>query len=225
MIQKTNNREEEKKAAALKALDFVKEGMLIGLGTGSTVRYFIEALGEAVKKKKLHVAALATSISSEKLAQEYGILLLDAAKVDQLDLTVDGADEIDSKKRMIKGGGGALLREKITAKMSREMIVIVDAEKVVKHLGKHPLPLEILPWGQKATERELNELGFKGKFREKLSDNGNALFDIHFDKPLSNPEEIEAKLVEIPGVVTTGFFFGLATRVIVGYSADEVEIL
>ena len=222
MIQKALNREEGKKAAALRALDFVEPGMILGLGTGSTVRYFIEALG----KRKHQIKAIATSSSSEVLALENGIPLLDATRVDKLDLTVDGADEIDSQKRMIKGGGGALLREKIAAKMSREMIAIIDGEKLVEKLGKHPLPVEILPWGMRATEREILQLGYKGTFRKGIfSDNGNALFDIHFTETLKHPERVETLISALPGVVATGFFFGLASRVIVGYSADEVVIV
>lgn len=222
MIQKQHNTDEEKKSAALKALDFVQEGMRLGVGTGSTVYYFIEGLA----KKGLKVQALPTSKQTERELTLRGIPLLDPEKVSSLDLSVDGADEIDPQFRMIKGGGGALLREKITAKMTRERIVIVDSGKWVAKLGKHPLPVEILPWGKQATEREICQLGLSGTWRKDFtSDNGNPIFDIQFEAPLDSPESWEAKISALPGVLATGFFFQLASRVCVGYPNGEVKIL
>lgn len=221
MIQKETNHDEGKIAAAKAAITFVQSGMTLGLGTGSTVNYFIQFL----KQSGLKVRAVATSLKTEVLAKAAGIPLLDPETIQEVDLAVDGADEIDPLGRMIKGGGGALLREKICATMARSLTVIVDESKCVKCLGTHPLPLEILPWGKLSTERELKSLGFSGKWRENtLSDNGNALFDIHFKEPLTNPEEINARLLNIPGIVATGFFFNLASRVIVGYRDGKVEI-
>ena len=216
------NTDEGKKGAARKALDFVKPGMTLGLGTGTTIKYFIELLAE----KKLSIQAIATSVQTEKLALRHGIPLLDPEKITHLDLAVDGADEIDPQGMMIKGGGGALLREKISAKMAGGLTVIVDETKRVQQLGKHPLPVEILPWGKQATEKELNKKGFFGKWRENiLSDNGNALFDIHFKELITDPEEVNSQISSIPGVLATGFFFGLASRVIVGYLDGKVEIV
>lgn len=207
--------ESAKKGAALKALTFVKPGMKIGLGTGSTTRYFIEALG----KSGLDIQAVATSNASLTLAKTHGIPLLDPEGVDSLDLTVDGADEITSEWQMIKGGGGALLREKIAASLSKEMIVIVDEGKVVNKLGKHPLPVEILPWGKEGTRRMIEALGFSGQFRTGyLTDNQNVIYDIYFRSPLEHPEKIEKALEAIPGIVATGLFFNLPTQVIVGYA-------
>lgn len=221
MIQKMTKGDEGKISAAMKALDFVKSGMTLGLGTGSTIRYFVEFLAE----KKLDIQACATSIQTEKLCLTLGIPLLDPEKITHVDLAIDGADEIDPQGTMIKGGGGALLREKISAKMAGGLTVIVDETKRVQKLGKHPLPVEILPWGKLATEKELNKKGFYGQWRENvLSDNGNALFDIHFKDLISNPLEIDSQISSIPGVLATGFFFGLASRVIVGYLEGKVEI-
>lgn len=221
MIQNGKNHDEGKIAAAKAAMTFVQTGMTLGLGTGSTVNYFIQFLGQS----GLKVQAIATSLKTEALAQAAGIPLLDPEAIREVDLAVDGADEIDPLGRMIKGGGGALLREKISAQMAGGLTVIVDKSKCVERLGTHPLPLEILPWGKRATERELNALGFKGKWRENtLSDNGNALYDLHFPHPLKDPEEINALLLNVPGVLATGFFFGLASRVIVGYRDGKVEI-
>lgn len=214
--------ESAKKQAALKALTFVKSGMKVGLGTGSTARYFIEGLGSS----GLNVQAIATSDASYHLAQKHHIPLLDPESVDSLDLTVDGADEITPDWQMIKGGGGALLREKIAASLSKQMIVIVDEGKLVKKLGKHPLPVEILPWGKEGTRRTLEKLGFNGRFREGyLTDNGNVIFDIHLPEVLDHPENTERLLQDIPGIVATGLFFNLPTQVIVGYGDGTAQLL
>ena len=220
MLTDVKNRDEGKKAAAAAALTFVHPGMTIGLGTGSTVRYFIEALG----KNNPGVQAIATSKASETLAKACGISLLDPEQIDLLDIANDGADEVDPEGRMIKGGGGALLREKIAAKMAGGLTVIIEASKKVHRLGAHPLALEVLPWGKLATERELRKLGFLGVWRKGLSDNGNALFDVHFPALLSNPEEVNLELLKVPGVLATGFFFDLASRIIVGYGDGKVQI-
>lgn len=226
MIQKSDNLNEAKKAAGVKAVEFVKEGMLLGLGTGSTVYYFIEALAQKCREEGLKVQALATSKKSEALAQAHGIPLLSPGEVNSLDLIVDGADEIDSEWRMIKGGGGALLREKIAAFMAPERVIIIDPSKRVKSLGGVPLPTEILPWGKKATEEALKEMGLNGVWREGfLSDNGHPILDLKLPAGLHSPEEWEAHITAIPGVLATGFFFHLASRIIVGYPDGKVEVL
>lgn len=209
-----------KRAAALAALEYVKPGMKIGLGTGSTTVFFIEALGQ----KHLDIQALPTSKASEALAKKWDIPLLNPDTVSSLDLTVDGADEVDSRWRMIKGGGGALLREKITAALSKRAIYIVDESKVVERLGKHSLPIEVLPWAKEGTKRLLAENGFNGRFRpDYLSDNQNLIFDIRFDSPMDDPEEVEKRLKTIPGILATGLFFNLASELIVGYSDGSVK--
>lgn len=217
-----------KNSAGKAAAELIEDGMLLGLGTGSTASFFIEHLIERCRHG-LKIQAIATSQKSWEQAKAGGIPLLDANAVTSLDLTVDGADEIDPQKRMIKGGGGALLREKILANMSREMIVIIDASKQVPHLGKHPLPVEITPFAHQATIAQIKQLGYRGEWRKNkkdqlfVTDNHNYIFDIFLDSPCY-PEEIDREISSIPGVITTGFFFNLAGRVIVGFPDGHVEI-
>ena len=141
---------EAKRLAGEKAAEYVKDGMIVGLGTGSTAYYAIQKIGELVKQG-LKIKAVATSTSSEQLARELGINLVTFAEVDSIDLTIDGADEVDPHWNLIKGGGGALLREKIVAAASKQLIVIVDESKVVAQLGKFPLPVEVVPFGFEQT--------------------------------------------------------------------------
>jgi ribose 5-phosphate isomerase A len=218
-----------KRAAGYAAADFVHDGMLIGLGTGSTAFYFIEKLIQRCREG-LKIKALPTSKKSEEQAIAGGIPILDANTLTFLDLTIDGADEIDRQKRMIKGGGGALLREKIIASMSREMIVIVDEHKIVERLGKVPLPVEIVPFAYKATLAKFQQLGYSGSMRKTeddklyLTDSGHYIFDIQFPEFIVNPEKEQELIRSIPGVVETGFFFGLAGTVLVGFADGHVEI-
>ncbi len=211
-----------KKSAGEKAAQYVKENMLVGLGTGSTVFYFIEKLIERCKQG-LNIQAISSSIQSLELASKGGIPFAKPDEVMFIDLTIDGADEVDSKKRMIKGGGGALLREKILANSSRSMIVIVDETKVVENLGRQKLPVEILPFAPVCTIDKINKLGFRGQLRLKegkklfLTDNGNLIYDIFFKTVRENPESDHEKLIHIPGVLETGFFCNLAKKVIVGH--------
>lgn len=223
------NQDSAKKIAAIKAVEFIKNGMIVGLGTGTTAAHFIEELIQRCQKG-LHIQAVASSRHSADQAQKGGIQVLDINDVPRIDITVDGADEIDSKKRMIKGGGGAHVREKILASSSSEMIVIVDETKLVSSLGKAKLPVEIMFYGSPATRRKIEELGYQGNWRMEsgedlfISENGNLIFDIHFDSPPRSPEKIHDQLLHIPGVVDTGFFFNIATRVVIGYSDGRVEI-
>jgi len=220
--------ERSKKLAAQKAAEYVKEGMLVGIGTGSTVFYFIEYLISRCKQG-LKISAVSSSERSTKQALSGGIPFADIHKITSIDLTIDGADEVDSKKRMIKGGGGALLREKILASSSEEMIVIVDEKKVVKKLGQRPLPVEILPFGIQATIMKMNSMGFMGRLRQQQdgslyhTDNGNFIYDINYPKGIDHPEEDHLKLIQIPGVIETGFFFHLAKKIIIGYEDGHVE--
>jgi ribose 5-phosphate isomerase A len=219
-----------KQAAGKAAADLIQDGMLIGLGTGSTANFFIENLGRRCKEEGLSVKAFPTSERSAKLAARHGIQLCDR-DITFLDITVDGADEIDHQKRMIKGGGGALLREKILASMSGEMIVIVDEHKVVNQLGRFPLPLEMIPFAYHATWRHISEFGYQGKMRHTkdgelyVTDNGNYIVDIDLSHSENSPEQDQEILSSIPGVVETGFFFNLAGRVIVGHSDGRTTLL
>ena len=221
------SQEDAKRAAGEKGATFIENGMIVGLGTGTTAAYFIEALIQ----RRLQIQAVASSRHSADLAKKGGIPVLDINAVPRIDLTVDGADEIDSKKRMIKGGGGAHVREKILACASGEMIVIVDESKVVSSIGRAKLPVEILYYGSPATRMRIEEKGYEGRWRMSpdgtlfLTENGNLIFDIHFSSPPSHPEHVQEQLIHIPGVIDTGFFFNIAGRVIVGYSNGTTKII
>lgn len=218
-----------KVAAGQAAAEMIQPGMLVGLGTGSTTNCFIESLIQRCQGG-LKISAVATSQRSAELAAKGNIPLVDINEITSIDVTVDGADEIDPQKRMIKGGGGAHVREKVVAAMSDELIIIVDEHKEVEALGHVPLPVEILPFAYKATMSHLQRLGLTGSLRLKdeqtlfITENDNYLYDIHFSEPCDQPEEVESMIKNIPGVVDTGFFFSLATKVIVGYADGHVEI-
>jgi ribose 5-phosphate isomerase A len=218
-----------KKAVAYKAAELVENGMNVGLGTGSTIYFFIERLIQRCEEG-LKIRAIATSEKSFQQAKAGNIPFLDFDTVTALDLTIDGADEIDPQKRMIKGGGGALVREKIVATMSRELVVIVDESKLVTALGKGKLPVEIVSFARNAIFHHIDKAGYKGEFRKKadgtlfVTDNGNLLIDIHFDTLRKNPEQDHEILLHIPGVVDTGFFFNLVGRVIVGFNDGQIVI-
>jgi ribose 5-phosphate isomerase A len=218
-----------KKAVGVRAAELIESGMVVGLGTGTTAFYFIERLIERCRGG-LKITAVASSSRSLEQARAGGIPLVDIDQIAHIDITVDGADEIDPLKRMIKGGGGALVREKIVASMSREMIVIIDESKLVHQLGHKKLPVEIIPFGRAATIHKIEKLGYSGKWRKTgsgefyLTDNGNLIFDIQLREPTSEPEKIDTQLRSLPGVVDTGFFFHLAGRVIVGFNDGQVAI-
>jgi ribose 5-phosphate isomerase A len=218
-----------KQAAAKAAAALIQDGMLLGLGTGSTAKFFIDDLiGRC--RAGLKISAVATSERSAKQAKAGGIPLYDIERVTMLDMDIDGADEIDSKKRMVKGGGGALLREKILASISREMIVIVDESKIVNQLGAYPLPIEVVPFAHHAILHRVLALGYDAAFRHAdngslyVSDNGNYIIDIRFPNKCANPEKDDAILRSIPGVVETGFFFNMAGRILIGRRDGSVEI-
>lgn len=222
-----------KKAAAIEALKFVKPGMNIGLGTGSTANHFIEALAAKVKEG-LDIKGVATSKASEELAEKLGIPLTKLQMNPHLDLTVDGADEFDSEFRLIKGGGGALLREKIVASSSRFMVVIADESKQVKKLGKFPLPVEILVFGSKATiwkvERAFKILKLDAAINVRrtkdgelfLTENGNFILDCSIGA-IPEPERLETLLNSIPGVIETGLFIGICGIVLMGTPKGVTE--
>lgn len=226
------NTDEMKSLAGASAAQLVKDNMVVGLGTGSTAAFFIRALIERIKNEGLVIqAAVSSSKASSKLATDGGIKVVDINDVAEVDLTVDGADEVDKDKRMIKGGGGALLREKILASSSKETVIIVDEDKISEALGRSKLPVEIVYYGSNHTEASIRKLGYEGNWRKQedgslyVTENGNIIFDIQFSAPIQSPEQEHDYLIKIPGVVETGFFFDLANRVIVGHSDGNVEIL
>lgn len=213
----SNQNHAAKDAAGKAAAELIQEGMVVGLGSGSTAARFIAHLIERCREG-LQIVAVASSKVSFALGKEGGIPMRDPEEFTTLDITVDGADEIDKEKRMIKGGGGALLQEKILAQMSREMVVIVDESKVVEHLGAFPLAVEIVPFARRATLYALEQQGYRGKVREGfVTDGGHYIVDLIFDERPLSPEEDLAALRELAGVVEVGLFLKEAGRVIVGY--------
>lgn len=216
-----------KQLAAEKAVEFVKDGMKIGLGTGSTAYWAINKLGERVSEG-LKITAVATSRASEEQARELGIPIVAFGDIDSLDLTIDGADELDSSLQLIKGGGGALLREKIVASNSTRMIVIADESKVVNTLGKFPLPVEIVPFAWEWTVAELAKLGCNPELRrsgEELykTDNGNYIADCRFEAIESAPK-LALAIQSIPGVVEHGLFIEIAAMAIVGKKMEALKL-
>jgi ribose 5-phosphate isomerase A len=219
--------EAQKRAAAARALDFVRPGMRLGLGTGSTATYFIELLADRVRAG-LDVVAVPTSQATHAQAERLGIALTTLDETPGLDLTVDGADEISPDLALIKGGGGALLREKIVAAASAKMIVIADESKWVSMLGHFPLPIEIAPFGAAATRRAIeavtDELGCPGPTLVRKAQNGHVfvtdgghwLLDVRLQR-IANPRALATRLSMVPGVMEHGLFIGLAwTAILAG---------
>ena len=209
-----------KKMAAEKAVEHVDNGMVIGLGTGSTVKYAIKKLGEMVNTG-LKIKGIPTSLRTKKLATEYNIPLVDLNDYTEIDLTIDGADEVDSNLNLIKGGGGALTREKIIAYHSKKEIIVIDETKVVKKLGvDYPVPVEVIKYGWNTTKKTLEELGCTAELRTimdevYITDNSNYILDCDFGK-INEPETLEKEINSIPGVIENGLFIGLVDEVIVG---------
>jgi ribose 5-phosphate isomerase A len=220
---------EAKKALGEKAAQLIENGMIVGLGSGSTAECFIQSLIHRVREERISIRAVASSSRSASLAQKGGLAIFDINEIPRIDLTIDGADEIDPQKRMIKGAGGALLREKILASASSEMVVIADESKLVPCLGQGKLPIEVLNFGSSMTHKKLEAIGYKGFWRLTqagdffMTDNGNLIFDIHFDSPPLFPEKVHEDLIHIPGVIETGFFFNLAKRIFIGYADGHIH--
>jgi ribose 5-phosphate isomerase A len=212
--------DQQKALAALKAMEFVQDGQILGLGTGSTVHHFLTALGKRVQQG-LRVRGVPTSQATAVYARQLGIPLLSNEEPWDIDVAVDGADQVDPRLNLIKGGGGALLREKIVAKAAQQFIVIVDQAKQVARLGlPFPLPVEIVPFGWRTTQRHLENLGWLSPLRQKagqplLTDNGNYIIDLHIPE-IANPSALELSLNQIPGVVECGLFVMMTSLVITG---------
>ncbi|MEL6732832.1 MAG: ribose-5-phosphate isomerase RpiA [Bacteroidota bacterium] len=215
-----------KKAAGEYAASFVESGMKVGLGTGSTAYYAIKKLGERVRGG-LVITGYPTSRATEALAREEGIPLGDLTKVDRLDVTIDGADEFDPQLDLIKGGGGALFREKVVASLSDTFLVVVDDAKKVDTLGAFALPVEVVPFAWEITQRRIEALGVRTTLRQSdnqpfVTDNANYILDCHFGT-IEHPARLHATLIDLIGVVETGLFIQMADKVMVGYQNGDIE--
>jgi len=216
--------EEAKKKAALEAVKHVKNGFVVGLGSGSTAAYAIEALGERIKRESLSILGIPTSYQAFLLAVKHGIAVTTLEEHPEINVTIDGADQIDANLNLIKGMGAALAREKIVASASKQNIIVADESKKVRVLGEsgHPVPVEVLPFAVSVVKHKIEALGGKpvlregkGKVGPVITDNGNAIIDASFG-PIGNAAELEKKLKMIPGVVETGLFVNLADTAYVG---------
>jgi ribose 5-phosphate isomerase A len=219
-----------KKLAAEKAVNFIEDGMTVGLGSGTTASFAIEAIMKLVAGG-LSITAVASSIESENLARNAGIKLVPFSELKTIDLYIDGADEVDKDLNLLKGKGGALLREKILAFNSREFIVVIDSSKLVDHLGeKNLLPVEVIPFAIELTISQLKKLGCPSQLRMQngshyITDNGNMVVDCAFNK-IADVEELDRLIKSIPGTVETGLFPAfMVSKIIVGYENGELKFL
>ncbi len=227
--------ERAKFVAAKRAVDFVQDGMKLGLGTGSTAAWMVRCLADRVRKEGLRVQGVPTSTRTAELAHELGLTVVSLDEAKWLDLTIDGADEVDRDLNLIKGGGAALLQEKIVATASDRMVVIADAAKDVTQLGAFPLPVEVIPFGWQTTKSLIEELltgmdvlgrdvtlRMNGD-RPLLTDEANYIVDLHL-KRIGNPRQLALVLNQIPGVVENGLFIDICDVVVIGHGDGRVEV-
>ena len=220
--------EGEKEAAGRAAAKLVCDGDIVGLGSGSTAYFAVIALGERVKAG-LKITGIPTSVQTGELARAVGIPLTTLDEHPEIDITIDGADEVDPRLNLIKGGGGALLREKVVASVTKKMVVVVDSGKIVSVLGKFPLPIEVISFARTVVEKKIVALGGSPKLRTKsdgspfVTDNGNQILDCSFGK-IADPAALALELNGMPGVVEHGLFIGLAKLAIVGRGNSTQEI-
>jgi len=214
-----------KKEAGISAVDFVQSGMVLGLGTGSTAKFAVEEIGLRLKDGRLKdIVGIPSSIETEKRARQHGIPIITFDERQEIDLTIDGADEVDPDLNLIKGGGGALLREKVLAQSSSRNVMIVDESKLTPVLGTHwPVPIEVIPFAWRPVANFLKSLGAEPVLRMEnkevpyTTDQNNYIIDAHFG-PISNPDELAIRLAQKAGVVEYGLFLGTASEVIVATS-------
>lgn len=230
--EKTEWKEKAKKAAAKEAAKHVEDGFILGLGSGSTAAYAIREIGKRIREEELEVLAVPTSYQALLLATENHIPLTTLYEHPEIDLTIDGADQIDSELNMIKGGGGALTREKIVASSSKKVIIVADETKLVKKLGVNncPVPVEVLPFAVPYVAREITKLGGEPVLRESgkkvgptVTDNGNFLIDAYFGS-IETPRKLHAELKIVSGVVENGLFIDTVNIVILGGKEGIREI-
>jgi ribose 5-phosphate isomerase A len=218
----------EKEAAARASLQYVKDGQVVGLGTGSTAAYFIKLLGEQVKNG-LRIRGIPTSVRSRELALSLTIPLTTLDECQEIDVTVDGADEVDPELRLIKGGGGALLREKIVASATRKMVVVADVSKQVQRLGKFPLPVEVIKFAQALVAKRITAMGAEVKLRTSVdgkpyaTDENNHILDCRFGE-IRDADGLARELSQMPGVVEHGLFIGMASVALLARGTEIVEL-
>jgi ribose 5-phosphate isomerase A len=221
-------RDAEKQAAARAAVQLVESGSVLGLGSGSTATFAIQFLAERVRSG-LKIVGIPTSQNTKHLAEQLGIPLTTLEENPNIDVDIDGADEIDPRLNLIKGGGGALLREKVIASASKRFIVVAESVKLVPHLGKFPLPVEVIPFAEPLIQRRIEALGAQVSLRKYaygnpyVTDEGHHILDCSFGE-ISDPPALNAKLHEIPGVVEHGLFIGLAETAFVGKDGGVVQV-
>ena len=219
-----------KQQAGIIACDFVQDGMKIGLGTGSTVRYTVLELGRRMQQEGLSIVGVPTSEATRELAESLNIPLVPLVDAGVLDLVIDGADEFDSDYNLIKGGGGALTREKIVAQSSNGMIVVADDRKQVEILGAFDLPIEVLPFEWERTADRVAEIcpgtvHRRGGDEPFISDNGGYILDCSFGSTITNPSQLESSLLEIAGVVEVGLFVGICDAVVMAASGGVATLV
>ena len=222
------NQESAKKNAAKEAVKFVEHGMTVGLGTGSTASIAVDLLGNKLSEN-FQITGMPTSIETKKQAEKWGMDLIGIEDRDSIDIAIDGADEVSPSLDLIKGLGGALLREKKVEKKAKELIIIVDETKIVERLGVGPLPVEVGTENHDLVAREIEKQGCQAKLRIEesgdvfVTDNKNYIYHCHFPEGIKNPEEMDARLLNIDGVKDTGLFVNMATKVIIG-KEKSIEI-
>src|ERR1700716_2132581 len=218
----------EKEAAARASLRFVKDGQVVGLGTGSTAAYFVQLLGEQVKNG-LRIRGIPSSDRSREQAASLGIPLTTLDECQQIDVTVDGADEVDPQLRLIKGGGGALLREKVIASATKHLVIVADATKQVPRLGKFPLPVEVIRFAQALVAKKIAALGADVRLRLQatgtpfVTDENNHILDCHFGE-IADADKLARQLSDMPGIVEHGLFIGMASTVLLAKDDEIVEL-